>query len=257
MVASLSAIVPCFDGAPHLEGAVDSLRRQGVPNLEIVIVDDGSRDGSAALAARLAAVHPEVRALSLPANRGPAAARNAGLRAARGELVCFLDADDRYAPEALGRLAGALAARPRDAGIVMGVAVVGCERPIAPQQLGAIVGSLPGNLLLRRSVAEWIGGFPEDPAFRGPAAGEDLAFRRALARWFRLGQVDEPLYHYHVRPGSYLLRFLQRSRIESGRLVVERGPEGESLEAAIARHLADVERRIGARAHLRQPDELR
>jgi glycosyltransferase involved in cell wall biosynthesis len=252
---SISAIVPCFDGASDLAGAVESLREQEVPGLEIIIVDDASRDDSAAVGAGLAARHPEVRLIRLPVNRGPAAARNAGLRQARGDLVCFLDVDDRYAPRALARLRRALAERPRDAAIVMGVELVGCERPVHPLQLDAVVASLPGNLLARRAVVDRIGGFPEDPAFRGPAAGEDLAFRRALALWFNLGYAPEPLYRHRVRPGGHLLRFLGRSRVEGGRLIVDSGAEGAPAAAALARHLAAVERRIAACAHLRQPGE--
>ncbi|MFO1059822.1 MAG: glycosyltransferase family A protein [Dongiaceae bacterium] len=248
---SVSAIIPCRDGAADLAGAVDSLRRQQVPGLEIVIVDDASRDDSAAVAAALAAGDPAIRLIRLPQNRGPAAARNAGLRAARGTLVCFLDVDDRYAPRALARLRPALAARPRDAGIVMGVALVDCPVPVHPLQLDAVVASLPGNLLARRAAVEAVGGFPEDPAFRGPAAGEDLAFRRALARWFGLGYAPEPLYRHRARPGGHLLRFLERSRVADGRLVVDSGAEGAALAAALARHAAEVERILGNPAGLR------
>jgi glycosyltransferase involved in cell wall biosynthesis len=257
MAASISAVIPCFDGAAELPGAVESLRRQEVPDLEIVIVDDGSRDASAAVAARLAAGDPGIRLLRLGGNRGPAAARNAGLAAAGGELVCFLDVDDRYAPRALARLRGALAARPRDAAIVTGVALVDCTRPVHPLQLDAVVASLPGNLLVRRAAVEAVGGFPEDAAFRGPLAGEDLAFRRALARWFSLGHAPEPLYRHRARPGGHLLRFLERSRVEEGRLVVDSGADRTALVAALARHADRVARRMAARADLRQPGEMR
>jgi glycosyltransferase involved in cell wall biosynthesis len=97
----LSVIIPCHNAAAHLPAAVASIRTQGVPVAEIIVVDDGSTDGTAALAKTLGA---GVRVLR-QTNAGPAAARNAGIRAARGAAIAFLDADDLWAP---GWLATAL-----------------------------------------------------------------------------------------------------------------------------------------------------
>ena len=69
----------------------------------MLLIDDGSTDGSRALAETLAAEDARIRPLALPENRGPAAARNAGIRAARGRFIAFLDADDRWRPEKLER----------------------------------------------------------------------------------------------------------------------------------------------------------
>lgn len=88
-MASLTAVLPCHNAEPYLGDAIASVRRQAWPVEAIVVVDDCSTDGSAALAASLGAT-----VLTTPRNLGAAAARNLGLRHAKSELVAWLDADD-------------------------------------------------------------------------------------------------------------------------------------------------------------------
>ena len=95
-MALVSVVIPCCDHGAFLDEAIESVLAQTYPHFELIVVDDGSRDNSAEVAAR----HPGVRLLRQD-NRGLAAARNAGLRASAGELVTFLDADDRLKPDAL------------------------------------------------------------------------------------------------------------------------------------------------------------
>ena len=97
----ISTIVPAYNCAAYLERAVDSLRATGYPDLEIVIVDDGSTDGTWDVARRLAATHAgRVLACCHPsrANRGVSATRNLGIAQSRGELIALLDADDYVYP---------------------------------------------------------------------------------------------------------------------------------------------------------------
>ena len=98
----VSVIVPAFNAAGYLGAALDSLRAQTVRNLEIIVIDDGSRDDTAAIARRHASEDPRVRVLSneKPSGR-PASARNAGLRVARGKYIALLDADDTCTPTRL------------------------------------------------------------------------------------------------------------------------------------------------------------
>src|SRR5205085_8327500 len=86
----VSVIVPAHDAEATLGETLASLRAQALADLEAVIVDDASADGTRALAAAAVAEDARVRLLALPANLG-AAARNAGLREARGRWVLFLD----------------------------------------------------------------------------------------------------------------------------------------------------------------------
>lgn len=92
-----SLIIPCYRAAATLERAVDSALDGAPDDLEVLLVDDGSPDGTGALCDRLAARDPRIRALHRP-NGGAGAARNTGLEAATGRWVLFLDADDELLP---------------------------------------------------------------------------------------------------------------------------------------------------------------
>jgi glycosyltransferase involved in cell wall biosynthesis len=95
----ISCIVPVFNGERYLGEALDSILAQTYRPLEVVVVDDGSAEGAAAVVARY---RDQIRPLFQP-NAGQAAARNLGLSVARGEFVAFLDADDLWHPEKLAR----------------------------------------------------------------------------------------------------------------------------------------------------------
>lgn len=94
----VSTIVPVFNREAMLRDAVASVLAQTHRPIEILIVDDGSTDGTAAAADALAAAHPEITVIHQP-NRGPGAAREAGRLRARGELIQYLDSDDLLEPE--------------------------------------------------------------------------------------------------------------------------------------------------------------
>jgi hypothetical protein len=111
---SVSIVTPCYNGAPFLAQTLQSAMRQTRPPLEVIVVDDGSTDESAAIAAGFG---PPVRVIRQE-NRGESAARNRALADARGTHVLFLDADDLLAPEALERLAAAIADHPGAVGLM-------------------------------------------------------------------------------------------------------------------------------------------
>lgn len=94
----VSIIVPAYNCEAHLGKCVDSIRNQTHRDLELILVDDGSTDGTAALCDTLAAQDSRIRVIHQP-NGGVSAARNAGLAAATGHWIGFVDADDWIAPE--------------------------------------------------------------------------------------------------------------------------------------------------------------
>ena len=244
----ISIIIPCFNAAGFLPRAIDSVIQQGIAAVEIIIVDDASLDDSVVVAEGLARRHPGIVIIPQKVNAGPAAARNAGLAAATGRLVGFLDADDAYAPGAFARILERFAASPRLAAVVVGIDWMEGDRDFHPVQAAAATGSAPGNLLVRRSVALMIGGFPTDAVFRGRHAGEDVAFRTALKNYFTIDYLDAKLYRHYLRPGCHFYRFLDRSRVDAdGKLVFTQPAENVAgLLSGIAAHNGRLEARLRA-----------
>jgi glycosyltransferase involved in cell wall biosynthesis len=91
---TVSVIIPAHDRAETIERAVRSVLEQSLRDLEVVVVDDGSSDATAEIAESTG--DPRVRLIRHPVNRGAAAARNTGIRQARGEFIAFLDSDDEF-----------------------------------------------------------------------------------------------------------------------------------------------------------------
>ncbi|MCM1292334.1 MAG: glycosyltransferase [Bacteroides sp.] len=102
-MTSISVIVPVYNAECYLRECVDSILAQTFADFELILVDDGSKDSSTAICDEYAARDPRVRVIH-QANAGVSAARNAGLDAARGEWISFVDADDWIEPEMLGDL---------------------------------------------------------------------------------------------------------------------------------------------------------
>ncbi|WP_270936797.1 glycosyltransferase family 2 protein [Falsiroseomonas oryzae] len=211
----MSIVTPAFDVACFVGDAIASVRAQSHADLELVVVDDGSRDGTARAAERAAEDDPRIRILR-QANAGVSAARNAGIAAATGQALLFLDADDWLAPDALARLVAALRAAP---GAVAAygpwAAVAEAARPGDPP-LRLKTGPFPdgdvletllvrnllangGHLLIRRRAFAAAGGF--DPAIR---YGEDWECWVRLALQGGFGRVagTAPLLFVRERGAS-------------------------------------------------------
>ena len=152
----ISVVVPAYNYARLLPRALDSALPQLLDGEELLVVDDGSTDDTAAVLAGYAARLPSLRALH-QANAGPAAARNRGIREARGRYVLLLDADDELLPGALAALREAVRAAP-EAGMVLGGQVSvypdGRERARAPTPVPAApVPELARRYLLEKRIA--------------------------------------------------------------------------------------------------------
>ena len=102
--------MPCYDAAPYVKQAIESVLGQSYRDLELIFVDDGSNDGSVNIAADFAEHHPGRMTMLRTNRQGPYPARNVGLSRARGEFIAFLDADDYWAPDFVEKLHSALIA---------------------------------------------------------------------------------------------------------------------------------------------------
>lgn len=99
MVSRVSVVIPCYNGSKFLRETLESALAQTHPPLEVIVVDDGSTDDSAAIAESF---DPPVRVIRQE-NQGESVARNRGMDEARGDWIAFLDADDLWKPEKLAK----------------------------------------------------------------------------------------------------------------------------------------------------------
>ena len=104
MSVDVSVIMPLYNAKDYVKLTVDSILNQTLKNIEVVIVDDCSTDGSLDLCRELYGHDARVRTLRQPQNMGPGAARNTGIREAHGEYVVFVDSDDEILPDTLAKM---------------------------------------------------------------------------------------------------------------------------------------------------------
>lgn len=108
-----SVVIPCYNGEKHIHISVESVLAQSFGDFEIIVVNDGSIDGTSAAVRALAAKDEKGRVrLVERENGGVSAARNTGIKESRGDFVCFLDSDDQWLPEHLAALSEAIERHP-------------------------------------------------------------------------------------------------------------------------------------------------
>ena len=218
----VSVVIPSYDTAEFARGAVASVLAQTMPDFEIVLVDDGSRPEQAAILEELART-PKVR-LFRQAKAGPDRARRRGWQEARGEIVAFLDDDDRYAPRYLESCLDRLAAEPGLGAVYTRYHTVGPggePRGILPKQsyTGRIFARevakstvKTSTLMARRASLRGLSDLVERTRSGG---NYDLILRLAYTNTFDF--VDEVLVSVTQRPGSFSKdlsrRHLDRSEI--------------------------------------------
>lgn len=183
----VSVVIPNWNGARFLPTCLDSLRAQTHPPLEVIVVDNGSQDGSVELLQRS---YPETRVIAWPENRGFAAAVNEGIRQARGEAVALLNNDTEADPEWLAELCRAAEAHP-EAGSFASKLLLFDRREIL-HSAGDFyrTDGVPGN---RGVWQEDLGQFDQETEVFGACAGAALYRKAMLAE---IGLFDEGLGSY-------------------------------------------------------------
>ena len=261
-----SVVIPAFQAEATLGSALDSVLAQTRQDFEVVIVDDGSTDGTNQLA-RARASDPRVRLVEHPANQGLASARNTGIAESSAPYIGFLDADDLWMPRYLAEMGAALDADP-GAGLaytdgwtlddlsrrILRATVMARQRPPLPPPHDAeefLLELVKRNFIVaetmvrREAVAE-VGGF--DVKLR---AVEDYElWLRMLAHGYRA-----------VRPPGLLL--IRRDRLDSmskdpllmyeahrqvWQIVIDRHPASDAVKAVARRKVGEMERLIAAEA---------
>lgn len=230
----LSIVMPVHNGAEFIAEAIASIKPVDDMPVEVIVVDDASTDETSEIVLGLASDRRALRYERLSENVGPGMARNRGLEIAQGELIGFLDADDRYAPGGIQRLCAHLREHSHT-DVVMGTvqALLPVEDPTSCQQFklsGERVRIFQlGSVVAHRRVFDRVGQF--DPAYRH---GEDIDwFFRIQEAQAHIDQVEVLVLHHrrHQRNMTVVERrgaldiasVMQASIRRRQRLAAERG----------------------------------
>jgi glycosyltransferase involved in cell wall biosynthesis len=201
----VSVVMPCYNAAEHVARAIETVMCQTFSDWELIVVDDGSVDGTAAIVQGFS--DPRIRLLQ-QRNTGVSAARNRGVGECRGELVAFLDSDDTWAPRFLARMIEALT--PDAVLAYCGWQNLGLSGPAGdpyippliqhPDKLRQLLYDCPWPIhaaLTRRSSLAAAGGF--DVHLKN---AEDYLLWLELAAWHPIVRVSEVLAYYHFHGGT-------------------------------------------------------
>ena len=240
-MTAVSVVLPVHNGAAYLGGSIDSILRQTITDLELIVVDDGSTDGSAEIAA--ARGDARIRILKNERQRGLAATLNRGLREARAPIVARQDADDLSHPKRLERQLALLAAHQE-------IGLVGTQAwSIGPtgRGLGAVDHACEHAGLVWEML--WDNGFVHTSvAFRTQVVRDDLggydaryAYNQDFDLWWRLSRIarvanlPERLVAARVHPGS-MTQTMSAANAEGNRVLLARN-SGDLLGPLATRDL--------------------
>lgn len=248
----ISVIVPVYNAEKYLDGCIDSIVSQDYPELEILLVDDGSTDGSERICLDHAARDGRIIYIRQE-NRGVSAARNRGIAASSGEWICFADSDDRLEENALSLLAS-LAGEPETDLVIGGFVTVGkTEENVSPPKTEKItgkeniarfaeehfrkpfIGAVMGKLYRREITGQ---GFDV-----GSCMGEDVIFNvGCFSRARSVTVSDRAVYRYNTQNEGSLVNTMTaekyRQSVESS-LCFEKWVKSELGEDYPCRNVSD------------------
>ena len=250
----VSVITPAYNADRFLGDTIESVRRQAVDDWELLIIDDGSTDETVAIIERAAAKDRRIRLLR-QANAGPSAARNHGMRAARGSFFAFLDSDDQWLPEFLQHQLDVFARYPDTALVTGNAYYLGGPQNGQPRRRaidGHPVLTLENIIqndsavfimtVFRREVFERIGGFDES---QWTSEDYDFWIRAALAGFvFRVSTRPLALYRRHQGSLSADSARMLRGILHTYGKTRGACPAGSPAQLALERQIGHFEREL-------------
>jgi len=255
----VSVVIPTFNCERYLEQTVESVLAQTYTDYEVIVVDDGSTDGTPSLLARYGQAVHYIR----QANQGASAARNLAMSQARGELIAYLDADDLWMPEKLAIQVAYMDAHPRCGLLHTEVSVIDEQNRVVharfneetgrPVPEGACIRDLLARshiqtltVMERRNAFDAAGEFDQ----RLPIAQDYLHWISVALLGWEVGYIPEPLGRYRWRQGSLMgspKRLLEDIAQIGEILLVERGIDsrcGKELGDLVRHQLSETQRQL-------------
>jgi glycosyltransferase involved in cell wall biosynthesis len=245
----VTAVIPCYNAAAYLADAINSVKAQTVPVAEILVIDDGSKDGSAGIAREAGA-----RVLSTGGQVGAATARNIGTRESRTPYLAFLDADDLWLPPHCETLLGMLQGRS-DAAVAFGrIQKFGPAGDIPPARRRGVErpddAGLPA-LLFDNPIAQSAAIVERSKLLEAGGYREDLRYAEDYDLWLRLAERHAMLganvvtcrYRVHTEQISHALPAMIRcgweARLTCRARLEERGEFGAAHRRRLLEALAE------------------
>jgi glycosyltransferase involved in cell wall biosynthesis len=242
---AVSVLLPVYNGEPYLRDAIDSVLGQSLREFELVIIDDGSSDGSREMACHYAERDRRVRVLSQP-NSGIVAALNLGLARARAEFTARMDADDICCPDRLSIQADFLRSHPRvvmvggralliDAeGRATGEPTTGSRHKSTdlsrfPPRVQTAIHPL---IMARTEVLRGIGGYRGNFRY-----AEDYDLYMRLARCGDIAQIDDVVLLYRIHGGNVSVARLEEQERNAARAELVNLAENRGSSEQEAKHL--------------------
>lgn len=241
---TVSIIIPTWNRADHIARSIGSVLCQSFSEWEIVVVDDGSSDGTRDIVRQLSSVEIRIRLLEHTAQQGAQAARNTGIRNSRGAWIAFLDSDDCWLPDSLERRLEV--ARRHKVGVVYSDCLLdlGVNTRLRPMGISLYSGMIydrlliePGpmyqSLLVERRFLEKIGCLDESIVSHQEW---DTSIR--LARFFRFAFVQTPTFIYECHRNHTISK--------------DRRLTASGFRQVLYKHEHQIYTRLGARTLARQ-----
>ncbi len=234
----VSILMPVFSQASYVCEAIGSAQSQTYPNIEILVHDDGSTDGTPEIVRELAGCDPRIQFTRAQSNQGVAAARNVLIEHARGHYICWLDGDDNMLPDKVRAQRAFLEENP--AVVAIGQTFLGSKRWAKNGRRENFIPDLvPASIMYRGTVLRQI--YPLRPL----KSGEDIDLVLRVAEFGEISQTSEVLYSHRYHDGQmsrsagsgYIIAIASNIYRTLGLGVVIAGPEID--EAAILRRMLD------------------
>jgi glycosyltransferase involved in cell wall biosynthesis len=244
---TVSVVMAAYNGAAFIRATIDSVFAQTMPDFEIVVADDCSKDDTLAVLAAIG--DPRLRVVKAARNGGPAAARNLAMAHARGRFVAGLDQDDLCHPERFARQLAFLDAHPDVALVCSTITMFEGEKEradpypdlIDPDAIDWTMGLLNplawSTAMMRGEAARALDPFERDD-YR---FAEDFDLYTRIRAHGRIGRIAEPLVRYRLHPGGASQAYEDGMIRSAGKVLADRhaglfGAEAAEVGLLLSRH---------------------